>query len=101
MINDDIKEKEFISNENKLACCGAYGFSSYKELYKYAKKIIDDNYLVKNEYYISSVSKYYFSLGTPEQIKIFEYNFLLDGTLVDTDDLYIEIWNELFKINNT
>ena len=110
----DIKEKEFISNENKLACCGAYGFSSYKELYKYAKKIINDNYLVKNEYYISSVikymindgikfnnitidNKYYFSLGTPEQIKTFEYIFLLDldGTLVDTDDLYTEIWNEL------
>ena len=110
----NIKEKEFINNENKLACCGAYGFSSYKELYKYAKKVIDDNYLVKNEYYISSVikymindgikfnnitidNKYYFSLGTPEQIEKFEFIFLLDldGTLVDTDDLYIEIWNEL------
>ena len=110
----DIKEKDFFNNYNKIACCGAYGFSSYKELYKYSKLVIDNNIIVKNEYYISSVIKYmindgikfnnitidnkdYFSLGTPEQIKTFEYIFLLDldGTLVDTDDLYIEIWNEL------
>jgi HAD superfamily hydrolase (TIGR01509 family) len=112
----NIKEKEFINNDKKIACCGAYGFSSYKELNKYAKLVIQDNYLIKNEYYISSVikymindnikfnnitidNKYYYSLGTPEQIKKFEYIFLLDldGTLVDTDDLYIEIWNNLLK----
>jgi beta-phosphoglucomutase-like phosphatase (HAD superfamily)/choline kinase len=115
----DIKEKEFIDN-NKIACTGAYGFSSYKELYRYSKHVIDNNYIVKNEYYISSVikymindniyfnninidNKYYFSLGTPELIKRFEYIFLLDldGTLIDTDDLYIEIWNKLLNnINN-
>jgi HAD superfamily hydrolase (TIGR01509 family) len=114
----DIREKEFIDNK-KIACTGAYGFSSFKELYKYSKKVIEDGYKVKNEYYISSVIKYminegiifnnitidnkhYFSLGTPEQIKIFEYIFLLDldGTLVDTDNLYIEIWNELLIYYN-
>lgn len=114
----DIKEKDFIDSR-KIACCGAYGFSSFKELYKYSKKIIEDDYKVKNEYYVSSVIKYmindginfnnitidnkhYFSLGTPEQIKKFEYIFLLDldGTLVDTDDLYIEIWNNLLNDYN-
>ena len=114
----DIREKEFIDNK-KIACTGAYGFSSFKELYKYSKKVIEKNYKIKNEYYISSVIKYmindgirfnnitidnkhYFSLGTPEQIKKFEYIFLLDldGTLVDTDDLYIEIWNKLLNEYN-
>ena len=122
-INDDnniidIKEKEFI-DDKKIACCGAYGFSSFKELYKYSKKVIEENYKIKNEFYISSVIKYminddikfnnitidnkhYFSLGTPEQIKKFEYIFLLDldGTLVDTDNLYIEIWNKLLNEYN-
>ena len=113
----DIKEKDFFDiNNQKIACSGAYGFASLKELYKYSKKVIEDNYKVKNEYYISSVikymindgiifnnitieNKYYFSLGTPEQIKTFEYIFLLDldGTLVDTDDLYIKIWKELLN----
>jgi HAD superfamily hydrolase (TIGR01509 family) len=118
----DIKEKEFFNTDNKIACCGAYGFSSYKELYKYSKLVIDNNIIVKNEYYISSVIKYmindnidfnnitidnkdYFSLGTPELVRKFEYIFLLDldGTLVDTDDLYTEIWNELLLniINKT
>lgn len=122
-INDDnniidIKEKEFI-DDKRIACCGAYGFSSFKELYKYSKKVIEENYKIKNEFYISSVIKYminddikfnnitidnkhYFSLGTPEQIKKFEYIFLLDldGTLVDTDNLYIEIWNKLLNEYN-
>jgi len=48
---DDIIEKEKISN---IACCGAYGFSSSKELLKYTNKIINENIRNKNEYYIST-----------------------------------------------
>ena len=115
----DIKEKEIFNNNKKIACTGAYGFSSYKELHYYANKVLEDKYKVKGEYYISSVIKYmimnniqfknksldnkdYFSLGTPEQVKEFKYVFLLDldGTLVDTDELYLEIWKELLKKDN-
>jgi len=118
--NDDniimeIKEKEVFENSN-IACCGAYGFKSYNQLYKYTSLILEKEIKFKNEYYISCViqemindsiiiknntidNKYYFSLGTPEQIKTFKYIFLfdLDGTLVDTDNLYINIWNKLLN----
>lgn len=116
----DIKEKELFENQiESFACTGAYGFTSFKELLKTANKILNDNYKVKNEYYISSAikymisdnikiknitidNKYYFSLGTPEQVRKYEYIFLfdLDGTLVDTDELYYEIWKELLKEYN-
>jgi len=111
----EIKEKEVFENSN-IACCGAYGFKSYNQLYKYTSLILEKEIKFKNEYYISCViqemindsiiiknntidNKYYFSLGTPEQIKTFKYIFLfdLDGTLVDTDNLYINIWNKLLN----
>jgi beta-phosphoglucomutase-like phosphatase (HAD superfamily)/tRNA A-37 threonylcarbamoyl transferase component Bud32 len=116
----DIKEKELFENQiTSFACTGAYGFASYKELLRTANKILNDNFKVKNEYYISSAikymindnisfknitidNKYYFSLGTPEQVRKYEYIFLfdLDGTLIDTDELYFEIWKELLKEYN-
>lgn len=42
-------------------------------------------------------NKDYYSLGTPEQVNIFEkvVCFDLDGTLVYTDDLYTEIWHDI------
>jgi len=112
----NIIEKEKISN---YACCGAYGFKSYYELLKYCNKIIDNNITQKNEFYISGVikemlnnkinftnklidNKFYFSLGTPEQLKKYGYSFLfdLDGTLVDTDKIYIKVWNKILKEYN-
>lgn len=115
-----IKEKEFIDNNKfdfNYACCGAYGFNTVKELFIYSAKIINnENNKVNNEYYISSIikemindgykfinetihNKYYFSLGTPEQIKKYEYLYLfdLDGTLIDSDNLYLKIWNKLLN----
>ena len=111
-----IKEKEKISDN---ACCGAYGFSSSFELKKYCKLLIKNNIKQKNEFYTSGVisemikdkkiffnetldNKDYFSLGTPEQIKYFEKTFLLDldGTLFNTDQIYIEVWNKILKKYN-
>ena len=105
----DIKEKDKISNN---AFTGAYGFNSYYDLLDYANKIIKNNIRQKNEFYTSGVikemisnghtfqnieilNKNYFSLGTPEQVNEYEHPFIfdLDGTLVDTDDIYIKVWN--------
>jgi beta-phosphoglucomutase len=112
----DIIEKEKISNN---ACCGAYGFNSYFELLKYCEKIISNNIKCKNEFYTSCVIKYmvnnginftnitidnksYFSLGTPDQINQYEYSFLLDldGTLVNTDNVYIKVWDKILQKYN-
>lgn len=112
----DIKEKELFNNFNQIGCTGSYGFSSFKKLYDVSMMVINDKYKIKNEYYVSSVIKYminegiefkhilidnkdYFSLGTPEQVKQFEYIFLLDldGTLVETDNVYINVWDELLR----
>ena len=112
----NIIEKKKISDN---ACCGAYGFDSYYTLMDYCKQILDNNIMQKNEFYTSGVikdmindkivfinknieNKYYFSLGTPEQIKIFEHSFLLDldGTLVNTDPIYIKVWNKILTKYN-
>ena len=84
-----IVEKEKISNN---ACCGGYGFSSYKELLRYTQFIIDNNIKQKDEFYTSTVinemlkdnqvfnaieipKKKYICLGTPLQLKYFYNNF--------------------------
>lgn len=109
----DIREKEKISDN---ACCGGYGFQSWQQLLHYSTYIIENKLTQKNEYYMSSVikemlnqnidficeniqNKYYYSLGTPKQVKEYEYSFLfdLDGTLVNTDYIYTEVWNIIFK----
>lgn len=112
----DIIEKEKISN---IACCGSYGFQSWKQLLKYINIVIDKNITQKNEYYTSIViseminsdikftfktiqNKHYYSLGTPVQVKEYTYSLLfdLDGTLVNTDHIYIEVWKSIFKDYN-
>lgn len=112
----DIKEKEKISNN---ACTGAYGFRSINELKKYTSKIIEKNITQKSEFYTSGaikeminegvsfkniniLNKHYFSLGTPEQVNQYKHPFIfdLDGTLVDTDDIYIKVWNFIMKKYN-
>lgn len=112
----EIKEKEKIS---KFACCGAYGFSSINELHHFCLKIIDNKIYQKEEFYISGVidlmlkknihfkvntilNKNYFTLGIPDNLRKFETVFLLDldGTLVYSDNIYIEVWKEiLLKYN--
>ena len=81
----DIVEKQKISNH---ACCGAYGFSSYKELLKYTQKILDNKIKQKGEYYTSTLiremirddiefqysivdTNHYHCIGTPSQLQIF------------------------------
>jgi HAD superfamily hydrolase (TIGR01509 family) len=109
----DIREKDKISDN---ACCGAYGFQSWQQLLYYTTFVIDNKLTQKNEYYTSCVikemlnqkiefkntnikNKHYYSLGTPKQTKEYEYSFLfdLDGTLVNTDHIYTEVWNLIFK----
>ena len=125
---EDAKFSYITKNENNInkivekvkisdnACCGAYGFNSYYNLYKYCSKIIKNKIKVKNEYYISRViqemlndnikfseenilNKNYFSLGTPKQVKDYEYSLLLDldGTLVNTDNIYLKVWKDILK----
>ena len=109
----NIVEKEKISDN---ACCGAYGFGSTKELYKYCNLIIDKNITSKNEFYTTLAikqmindnitfrnknvkNKYYYSLGTPDQVNSFKKTLLLDldGTLVNTDYIYLEVWKDILK----
>jgi capsule biosynthesis phosphatase len=85
----DIKEKNKISN---IACTGAYGFKSWKQLHKYCKVIIENNIMQKNEFYTSTVihqmlkdnikfntnhihNSNYICLGTPLHVRIFCNNF--------------------------
>ena len=108
-----IVEKRKISDN---ACCGAYGFNNCKTLLEHCERVINDNVTDNGEFYISRVIQsmivekinfhnveilnwQYFSLGTPEQVKMYTTPFLfdLDGTLVDTDHIYAIVWNELLK----
>ena len=112
----NIREKEKISN---YACTGAYGFNSIVELKMYTSKIIENNITQKNEFYTSGVikemikdnhkfknieilNKNYFSLGTPKHVNEYENPFIfdLDGTLVDTDNIYIKVWDIIMKKYN-
>ena len=111
-----IVEKEKISN---IACTGSYGFDSYKILLKYSEKMIKEKNKIKNEYYISGLinsmlsdkinfelanikNKNYFSLGTPDLTEQFKKILLfdLDGTLVNTDNLYSRVWEKILKRYN-
>jgi HAD superfamily hydrolase (TIGR01509 family) len=112
----NIIEKEKISD---IACCGSYGFQSWKQLLHYANRIIENKTTQKNEYYTSTViaemithnivfkykmiqNKFYYSLGTPDQVNEYKYPLLfdLDGTLVNTDNIYTDVWNYIFKHYN-
>lgn len=115
----DIKEKIKISDN---ANTGAYCFESLEKLSKYCKYVLDNNILFNNEPYISCVinemikqdeqiygielkHKNVISLGTPLDVEEYINNtnvllFDLDGTLVDTDSIYIKVWNEMLKSYN-
>lgn len=107
-----IKEKDKIS---KYANTGAYYFVNKNELYETAKHIVEtksyklepfistiiEKLLVKTSWYGTKIDEnYYFSLGTPEQVeaykkKTFAFLFDLDGTLVNTDNLYFNVWKDI------
>jgi beta-phosphoglucomutase-like phosphatase (HAD superfamily) len=115
----DIKEKNKISNN---ANTGAYCFENLETLCKYCKYILDNNIVFNNEPYTSCVINemltngvdFYgielndnsiVSLGTPSDVKEYLDNtkvllFDLDGTLIDTDSVYIKVWSQLLKKYN-
>lgn len=115
----DIKEKEKISNN---ANTGAYCFENIEILCKCCKYILDENIVFNNEPYTSCVinemiktnNTFYgielkdssiVSLGTPSDVEKYIKNtkillFDLDGTLVDTDFIYVKVWSELLKKYN-
>ena len=115
----DIKEKEKISNN---ANTGAYCFENIEVLCKYCKYILDENIVFNNEPYTSCVinemiktnNTFYgielkdssiVSLGTPSDVEKYIKNtnillFDLDGTLVDTDFIYMKVWCNLLKKYN-
>ena len=109
----DIQEKKKISDN---ACTGAYFFKDVTEILTYGKAVIEDGFTYKGEYYISCLVKYmidknhefkpykvngkHISLGTPEQVEDFKsktYAFLfdLDGTIVNSNHIYIDVWKDL------
>lgn len=109
----DIVEKQKISN---MACSGAYGFSSYKNLLKYTQFILDNKIKQKGEYYISNVIKemikddvnfhyrkielsYYHCLGTPIQLKYFYNNYPRVSSL--NNNVLIEPKRFCFDLDNT
>jgi beta-phosphoglucomutase-like phosphatase (HAD superfamily)/dTDP-glucose pyrophosphorylase len=115
----NIKEKEKISDN---ANTGAYAFADINVLYEYCKYVLDNGITFNNEPYTSCVISEMIknnilfkgykldhnnvvSLGTPNEVEKYVTNinlllFDLDGTLVNTDNIYIEVWNELlYKYN--
>lgn len=111
-----IREKEKISNN---ANTGAYFFKHACVLKSYCKLVIDQNITYRGEPYISCLidkmisNDYLFTavkidptcfkcLGTPKQLhdyldSVYGFLFDLDGTLVYTDSLYVNVWNHLLK----
>jgi len=57
----DIVEKQPIS---PYACSGAYGFNSYKTLWRYSKKVVDNDIKQNGEYYTSAIIKEMICDGT-------------------------------------
>lgn len=115
----NIKEKEKISNN---ANTGAYCFENINILCNYCKYILENDITFNNEPYTSCVINemikdniiFYgieiidssiMSLGTPSDVEKYINNtnillFDLDGTLVNTDYIYIKVWKEILKKYN-
>ena len=115
----NIKEKNKISDN---ANTGAYAFTDIKVLYDYCKYILINNITFNNEPYTSCVisemiksnitfkghelkDKNVFSLGTPTAVEKYindTYAFLfdLDGTLVNTDEIYFDVWYQILSKYN-
>jgi UDP-N-acetylglucosamine diphosphorylase / glucose-1-phosphate thymidylyltransferase / UDP-N-acetylgalactosamine diphosphorylase / glucosamine-1-phosphate N-acetyltransferase / galactosamine-1-phosphate N-acetyltransferase len=73
-----IVEKERVS---QWASTGAYGFSSWIELKKYCKKVMEENRRQKNEFYISTVIQRMIEDGIEYQMKKIEIeNYICLGT---------------------
>jgi HAD superfamily hydrolase (TIGR01509 family) len=111
----DISEKNKISNNINNGC---YCFIDINELYNYSKKVLS-NYTTKEPYMSCIVSemlkdnkifigKYinnFYSLGTIQEINKYKnlsnvFLFDLDGTLINTDKVYFNIWQDILKSYN-
>jgi HAD superfamily hydrolase (TIGR01509 family) len=112
----EIREKEKIS---QFANTGAYYFSDASEFIQNATEVLNRKLFLKGEPYISAVihnmlqkqkefyavqisPSSYISLGTPEQVKRYKENsfaflFDLDGTLVETEEVYYKVWQKILK----
>lgn len=112
-----IKEKEKCSD---FANTGIYCFKNYELLLKYAYNAIQKE--TTTEPYISYIIHHMLSdgnlfigieipahtcisLGTPRQVhdythKTHGFLFDLDGTLVQTDDVYLEVWKQILQNYN-
>jgi len=117
MIN--IIEKKKISDN---ANTGLYYFANINDFLYYGNYIINNNIKFNNEFYISVVIKEmlnnniifygnlinkdnYISLGTPALVNKYINNtycflFDLDGTLIISDHIYIEVWKKLLEKYN-
>lgn len=111
-----IQEKVKISDN---ANTGAYGFTDLDQLQLYCQYVLDQKITFQGEPYISCVisemilanvvftgyelaDKQVFSLGTPAAVETYKNNafaflFDLDGTLVLTDDIYLEVWQHILS----
>jgi beta-phosphoglucomutase-like phosphatase (HAD superfamily)/dTDP-glucose pyrophosphorylase len=112
-----IKEKQKISNNANTGC---YCFKNIEDVYKFSKYILENKISAFNgEPYISTIidemikedsfygyeinSEKIFSLGTPTELTEYKKNrlfflFDLDGTLVNTDSIYILVWQEIINL---
>lgn len=92
----DIQEKEPFTNNKMLeyASSGTYYFSSGKEMLNAFKYLINNNYSVNNEYYVSLAYKYY--LNNNQKISIYPIqHFMQWGTPEDLEEY--QTWSDTFK----
>lgn len=112
----DIAEKSRIG---AFANTGAYLFKDRDTLLTYTQKVLREDFRFCGEFYTSCVIKRmltdhhpfqaievspssFVSLGTPGQVKEYlrqrcVFLFDLDGTLVDTTDIYVNVWGILLE----
>lgn len=109
----EIREKKKISD---WANCGAYGFESSVALRDACERCLEQRENGTEAYISSAIremmtikgssfvmhevrNRDYFCLGTPEDAASFQRAYLLDldGTLVDTDDTYMCIWQSILR----
>lgn len=115
----NIKEKIKISDNSNT---GAYAFMNIKDLYLNCDYVLKNNITFNGEPYTSCVldvmvnngnniygielnTSEVFNLGTPEQLKNYAENtcaflFDLDGTIILTDEIYYNVWDEILKKYN-